>query len=333
MSQYYSRLQNQSQAFANASKKTWTSVPIKEYTDKIGQSNNELKKMSAYYKKLERDSIRSAKEQTKYQETLAKLSTQKTNAKNDLTTYLNNNTKLTGTLRKKFDELGSSISESFKTPKGAKQWQQSFVSLKKEATALGQTGKTVFGSMTDMAKKFFNWIAASGAIMLLVNNLKKIITNVKELNVSLVDLQMATGFTYNQTAKLIGEVSDAANDFLRQGKSIAETNTLIYDSMVLSKIGMIDSVESTKYLTSAMKGYKVSVQDAIGIVDKLSAVDMESATSAGGLAEAMSRTSNMANLMGVSMDKLVGYVATVGEVTQKDMASVGEAFNVGGSVA
>ena len=40
----------------------------------------------------------------------------------------------------------------------------------------------------------------------------------------------------------------------------------------------------------------------------------------------MSRVSSMASLAGVSMDKLLGYLATVGEVTQKDMSSVGESF-------
>jgi len=56
---------------------------------------------------------------------------------------------------------------------------------------------------------------------------------------------------------------------------------------------------------------------------------MKSAVDAGGLAEAMSRTANMANLAGVSMDKLIGYLATVGEVTQKDMSEVGTSFNFG----
>jgi TP901 family phage tail tape measure protein len=53
---------------------------------------------------------------------------------------------------------------------------------------------------------------------------------------------------------------------------------------------------------------------------------MISATNAGELAEAMSRTANMANLAGVSMDKLLGYLATVGEVTQKQMSEVGTSF-------
>lgn len=64
----------------------------------------------------------------------------------------------------------------------------------------------------------------------------------------------------------------------------------------------------------------------MSIVDKLTAVDMEAAVSAGGLAEAMARTANSARLAGVDMNQLIGYIAAVGEVTQRDMATVGEAF-------
>ena len=64
----------------------------------------------------------------------------------------------------------------------------------------------------------------------------------------------------------------------------------------------------------------------MSIVDKLTAVDMEAAVSAGGLAEAMARTANSARLAGVDMNQLIGYLAAIGEVTQRDMATVGEAF-------
>lgn len=64
----------------------------------------------------------------------------------------------------------------------------------------------------------------------------------------------------------------------------------------------------------------------MGIVDKLTAVDLVSATDAGGLAEAMSKTAKSADLAGVSMDRLLGYLAATGEVTQESMSVIGTAF-------
>jgi TP901 family phage tail tape measure protein len=95
---------------------------------------------------------------------------------------------------------------------------------------------------------------------------------------------------------------------------------------MLSKLGQIESAEATKYLTSAMRGYKVEVDEVSRITDRLTAVDMEAAVSAGGIAEAMSMTANGARLAGVEMDKLIGILTAVAEVSQQDPSRVGTTF-------
>lgn len=166
------------------------------------------------------------------------------------------------------------------------------------------------------------------------------ITGLKELDVIKTNIQMVSGTSdsgvdammqsYNAMAKELSSttksVSEAANEFLRMGESVASTNELIKSSQVLSKVGMIESSEAASYLISSLKGYQVAAEDSIDIVSKLTAVDLEAAVSAGGLAEAMSRCSNIANSSGTSMNRLIGYMATVGEVTQDSMSVIGNAF-------
>ena len=53
---------------------------------------------------------------------------------------------------------------------------------------------------------------------------------------------------------------------------------------------------------------------------------MAAAASAGGIAEAMSRANNSAQMAGVSMNKYIGYLTTIMEVTQKSESSVGESM-------
>lgn len=89
---------------------------------------------------------------------------------------------------------------------------------------------------------------------------------------------------------------------------------------------MIESSEAASYLISSLKGYKVEAEDSINIIDKLTAVDLEAAVSAGELAEAMSRVANIASSSGTSMDRLIGYMATAGEVTQDSMSVIGNSF-------
>ena len=56
------------------------------------------------------------------------------------------------------------------------------------------------------------------------------------------------------------------------------------------------------------------------------AIDLEAATSASDLAEAMSKTANLADSTGVAMNELFGMIATVSEVTQSSASVVGNSM-------
>ncbi|MCI8282977.1 MAG: phage tail tape measure protein, partial [Lachnospiraceae bacterium] len=56
------------------------------------------------------------------------------------------------------------------------------------------------------------------------------------------------------------------------------------------------------------------------------AVDLEAAVSAGGLAESLAKCADTANSSGISMDRLIGYAAVVGESTNHSMSEVGDSF-------
>lgn len=222
----------------------------------------------------------------------------------------------------------------------AKQFQETFNSLKLDAIKAGVETTNVFDKLGSALKTNIKQKAVTAIAGFSVQQLKEVYDNVVKLDSAVVNLSMVTGYNRDRTKELVAsysemaqelgavtsEVAAAADDWLRQGYSLEDTNELIKTSTVLSKIGLIDSAEATQYLTSAIKGYKVEINDAMSIADKLSAVDMAAAVSVGGLAEGMSKTANSARLAGVEMDTLLGYLAAVGEVTQQDMASIGNAF-------
>lgn len=185
-----------------------------------------------------------------------------------------------------------------------------------------------------------DYLTAREIFRAVTDSIKKAVDEVEALNKAQTNLQIATSKSatemkslmqdYNQLAKDMSsttlDVTDAADDYLRQGQSIADTNTLIKDSLILSKIGEIESRQATEYLTSAMKGYKTEAEDVISIVDKLSAVDLESASNSGELAEAMSKVSNVARSAGVEIDTLIAYLATAKDITQDDASVIGNSF-------
>ncbi len=202
---------------------------------------------------------------------------------------------------------------------------------------LSQKMDTAGSSATTMASKIYLARTALQALRKAATEAKE---TVLELDQAATDLALVTGSgtdeaysllaEYNDMAVQLGatttQISDAASEWLRQGKTAAETTTLIEQSMILSKVGAMESATATENLTSAMKGYGLAVEDVSGIVDKLTAIDLQAAVTASDLAVAMSRTANSANISGVSMDRLLGYLATVQEVTQKSAETIGESF-------
>lgn len=168
----------------------------------------------------------------------------------------------------------------------------------------------------------------------------QVYTNVVALDSAVTDLQVATGKTREETQELvksyadlaqqlgatITEVAEGADTWLRQGYSAEEAGYLIENSMMLAKLGQMEAADASTALTSALKGYRLEVEDASSVIDKFTAVDMVAAMSAGGIATAMAETAAGADLAGVSMDRLIGYIATVGEVSQDAPESVGTFF-------
>lgn len=139
---------------------------------------------------------------------------------------------------------------------------------------------------------------------------------------------LAEGF--NRLAQEMGvstlEVAKGSVEWLRQGKTIAETNKLLESTIMLSKLGNIDAAQATEYLTAITNAYKISAEETVGVVDKLIAVDNISATSSSELATALRYTSVSGKEAGVTFEKLVSYIAAVSSVTRGSAESIGQAF-------
>jgi hypothetical protein len=213
----------------------------------------------------------------------------------------------------------------------------------KSRSLLGQIAggfKASFRNLTDYSLAY----AIIGKIRM---GIQTTIQYTKELDQALVNLQIVTGqtreetkkllYSYNQLGKELGatttEVATASNDWLRAGYKNKEAADLTRASLMLSKLGMIESAQATSYLISSLKGWQLEAKEVVSVVDKLTAVDMAAAISAGDLALAMSRANVSAKVAGSSMEKFIGYTTTIADVSQKSAESVGESKMSGLKVA
>lgn len=162
-----------------------------------------------------------------------------------------------------------------------------------------------------------------------------------ELNQAETDLMIATNESresvkglikdYNtygkQLASTTTEITDAADDYLRAGKTLKESQALIKDSIMLSKLGQIDSDEATEDLLATMNGYNMAVEQVDSALDAMVSIDMVASTSAGNLAEMLKYSASSADIAGVSFNKLVAILGTVQDRTMQSNSVVGTFAN------
>lgn len=240
--------------------------------------------------------------------------------------------------------IDNTVSNTMRTPEVDTSGMIEMQNILNGLNAAGVQGQSVFQSFGNTLKEVgatftvFNFL--TDAIYKVGDAAKEAVSTVKELDNSIVVLQLATGKNYNTVSNMMKDyvslgaelgtvgtaVAEGADAWLRQGKSIEEVNNLVKSSVIFSKVGDMSAEDATKYLTASLNGYNLEAEKAMSVVDKISNVDLNAAVSSSGLAEAMSRVAVVADQAGISMDKLLGYLATVGEVSQQSMSTVGTAM-------
>lgn len=259
---------------------------------------------------------------------------------NKMEKWLQDNTRAAKEYGEQIDKLVSDM-RSAETLFEKKNILSQFNQITSEAGAKGLTGRSWFTSLKETFSSISQIFGSYSIVDVIQDAGRQMIENTRSVDDAMTQLQMATGVTKTEAQELMQtysklgnqlsstgtDVAASSTEWLKQGESIANANKLAQDSIVLSKIGGITSEESTKYLTAAIKGYQMETTEAMDIVDKISTVDLMSATDVGGLAEGMSEVAANANLVGIEMDTLLGYLAAIGETTQDDMGSVGNALN------
>lgn len=260
---------------------------------------------------------------------------------NKIRTYLENNTKAAKDYGAALEEIAKK-SESATTKGELQGANQDFKKIQSEISAKGLTGNSMFSEVKRGFSQISQFVGTYGILQSGMNKAQEMVQNTYDVDSAMTQLQMATGVSNDKAKDLMKtysnmghqlkatgtDVAASSTEWMKQGQSVEKSNKLAENSIKLSKVGDLTSENATKYLTSARKGYGItSAEDTLKIVDKMSSVDMASATDVGGLAEGMSEVANTAKIAGISMDKLLGYLATIGEVTQEGMGSVGTGLN------
>lgn len=260
---------------------------------------------------------------------------------NNVATYMESNTKAL----KKYGSALTEIQQQYRsatTEMEKSNIDKSFAVLKSRISAEGLSGNSWIGELKRATGQIAQFAGVYGMLQNTVMQLPyKVISSVKDYDSAMTNMQMATGISNNQAQELMNTYSDmgkqlkvtgvdvatSATEWMKQGKTIEESNKLAQDSIILSKIGDLSSDDATKTITAAMKSYDLNESQVMDFVDQISAIDMASATDVGGLANAFNEVAANANQAGISTKQLLSYAAVIGETTQEGMSSVGTSLN------
>lgn len=204
--------------------------------------------------------------------------------------------------------------------------------------------RNIFDLMGDDIKRAFQRITDFGVAARILNKVQKEIANVYQnilkLNEAMTDIRIVTGASvdeanslmtsYNKLAKELGttttEVAKSASEWMRQGYSASESVNLITSSVKLARLGFMDMTSATTSLTAVLKGFNLQATESSEIVDKLTKLDAEYATTAGDIATALSRTAAVAKSANLDLDQTAAMLTTIIDITQQDAGSVGNAL-------
>lgn len=231
---------------------------------------------------------------------------------NKIRTYLENNTKAAKDYGAALEEIAKK-SESATTKGELQGANQDFKKIQSEISAKGLTGNSMFSEVKRGFSQISQFVGTYGILQSGMNKAQEMVQNTYDVDSAMTQLQMATGVSNDKAKDLMKtysnmghqlkatgtDVAASSTEWMKQGQSVEKSNKLAENSIKLSKVGDLTSENATKYLTSARKGYGItSAEDTLKIVDKMSSVDMVSATDVGGLAEGMSEVATNANLAG-----------------------------------
>lgn len=258
------------------------------------------------------------------------------------------------TVRAKFDEaglkaftargknaLGGVRAEAGKYKKGLDDVVDSTTTLAEKTQKAGKTTNFFTKSMIDAAKTALQYSLGLGLIYKAMAQVGDAVQYIKDLDKEMRNIQIVADYTSDEIQGLAGDFNDLAKEmgvttlavaqgsleWTRQGKSMAETQELLQSTMMMSKLGNVESAEATEYLTSILNGFKMEAEDSVGVVDKLIAIDNAAATSVKELAIAFQKSAVSAGFAGVEFETLAAWIGTVSSVTRLSSETIGTALN------
>lgn len=206
---------------------------------------------------------------------------------------------------------------------------------------LNETNKNTSSFGSGLKSAFANvgiYIGTYDAIRKTVDVIKDASQYVIQLDSALVGLKKVTNETdatyksFLETAHSMSlelgtqadKFTEATESWAKTGKSLAEATQLAKNTMLLTKVGDVDNVDTAQtYLLPALQAFNIEAEKSINLVDKYNNLSNNMATDVPKMGEAMARGASSLSVAGNSLEETLALIATASQNTQLSGETIG----------
>lgn len=253
--------------------------------------------------------------------------------------YMQQNSKAAVMFKSDFDKLRQGI-ENARSPEEFAKLQNDFKLLQQNINNAGQAGLTFGQRISGAVKKFMMWTGMTNVVMYLVRSIKQMVTNVKELDSSMISLKKVTNETdvayknmFDSAVEKAKELNtsvkniiDSTAEFAKLGFNTEQAQGLAEIANVYANVSEISAESATKTLVSTINGFKdLTVDNAWDIADIINNVSNKFAASGEDLGEILQRSSAALSEANNDLNESIA-LGTVAQTINVDASRVGTAL-------
>lgn len=217
-----------------------------------------------------------------------------------------------------------------------------FRNIKAEAKSLGLTGGTIFTSLWANIKKFSSWMSMTSLISTFIMDIKKAITELKEIDTILTEISKTSDRTTESLEKLgktsfdtASKYGQKASDFLtgvqemsRAGFGEAESEQMAELSTLAQSAGDMTAELANQYLIATNAAYKLegNTEKLNRVLDGQNLITNKNALNLSELAEGTKIVASQAANAGIGTDQLTAALGTMIATTQQSGSEMANAF-------
>lgn len=180
---------------------------------------------------------------------------------------------------------------------------------------------------------------------MVLNEVQRTIRNatsyIIELDSAMVNLKKVTdetSETYNRFLTRMHDVAlrlgtqsnlmvDATTNWAKTGKSLQEASKLAENTVLLTKVGDIDNVNTAQqYMVAPLKAFNIEAEKSITLIDKYNNISNNMATTVQDVGEGLNIASNSLSVAGNNLEQSIALISTAESTTKAGGSVIGNAL-------